>query len=276
MMVMPGKHKHLSKGNLCGLGKEISVLLVRRSSEVGISPELRREVCVSVLQSMEHSLDEVTHGTGVPTRRGVAILDSSHVHELLSSRRSNKSGSARSRNETNTNGSTLSGDLAGNGMGKSSLTSPVSTADRGYVELSSSDSSTDSGSYLRGTLDSKTNMSVVVSKSNEGLETGTLTSRRLLLNRHDLHNLIVKLVLEEELDDLSLLHRHGEKENLLDGRNLSLLDETSKLGDRGPSLLLTGSLSASTSTSTTTATAAISAAASSSSKTSSIVRHYFN
>jgi hypothetical protein len=157
-------------------------------------------------------------------------------------------------------------------MGKSSLTSPVSTTDRGNIKLSSSDCTTDSSSYLRRTLDSKANMSVVVTKGNECLETGSLSSRRLLLNRHDLHDLILKLLLEEKFNDLSLLDGHGEEEDLLERSDLSLLHETSKLGDRGPSFLLTVSLSTAASTPTAAPTVT---AASSSSKTSSIVRHCF-
>eukprot|EP01083_Nonionella_stella_P053282 140985_1 len=201
------------------------------------------------------------------TGAGVAIRDSSHGHELLGSGGGNQSSTTGGRDETNTYGSALSGNLAGYGMGKSILTSPVSTTYRGYIELGGGDGSTDSSGYLRGTLDSKTNVSVTISKGNESLETGTLSGRRLLLNRHDLHNLIVQLLLEEVVDNLGLLDGNGEEEDLLEGCNLSFLDETSKLGDGGPSGLLTGT-SASASSSASTASAAISASTSSSESTS--------
>jgi len=205
------------------------------------------------------------------TGAGVAISDSSHGHELLGRRGGNQSSTTGGRDETNTYGSALSGNLAGYGMGRSILTSPVSTTYRGYIELGGGDGSTDSGGYLGSTLDSKTNVSITISKGNEGLETGTLSGRRLLLNRHDLHNLIVQLLLEEVVDNLGLLDGNGEEEDLLEGCNLSILDETSKLGDGGPSGLLTvTSASTSASSSASTASAAISASTCSSSESSSV------
>jgi hypothetical protein len=215
-MVMPGSHKQPRSGNLCGLGKEISVLLVGRLGERSIRPELGGKISVGSLQGKEDGLDEVTHGTRVTTTGGIAILDSSHVHELLSSWGRNKTSTTGSRDETNTDGTTLSSHLAGHGVRESSLTSPVSSTDRSNVQLGSSDCSTDSSRYLGSTLDSESNMSIVVSKSHKGLETSALSSRRLLLNGHDLHDLILKLVLEEVLNDFSLLDGKGEKEDLLE------------------------------------------------------------
>jgi len=146
------------------------------------------------------------------------------VHKLLSCRGSNKTGTTRSRDKTNTYGSAISSNLTWYGMGTTSLSSPVSTTNRRNIKLSSSDCSTDCGSYLRCTLNSESNVTAVISKSNKGLETSGLTSRRLLLYGHDLHNLVLELVLEEVLDDLSLLNRQGEEEDLLEGLDLSFLD----------------------------------------------------
>ena len=61
------------------LGKEVGVLLVRKRREGVLLPQLRAEVSVGVHESVEHGLDEVTHGTGVTLRTGVAIIDTSHV-----------------------------------------------------------------------------------------------------------------------------------------------------------------------------------------------------
>ena len=87
-------------------------------------------------------------------------------------------------------------------MGISILTFPVSTTDWRNVELGTGDGSTDGGGNLRGTLHPKTNVAISVSKGNESLETGTLSCRTLLRNRHDLHDLVVEFILEEEVNNL--------------------------------------------------------------------------
>jgi len=199
------------------------VFLVRRRHEGVVLPELRTEVSVGGLQGVEHGLNKVTHGTGVTTSGGVTILNSGHVHELLSGGGRDESGSARGGNETHANGSTLSGDLAGHSVRHTSLTSPVSTTDGGYVELGGGDGSTNGGGDLCGALDSETDVAVVVSKGDEGLESGTLSGTGLLLDGHDLHDLILELVLEEVVDDLGFLDGDGEEEDLLEGGDLSVL-----------------------------------------------------
>jgi hypothetical protein len=158
-----------------------------------------------------------------------------------------------------------------------SLTSPVSTTDGSDIELGSEDSSTNSGGDFGGALDSKSDMSSGISYGDECLETSTLTSRTLLLNGHDLHNLVLKLVLKEVVDNLSLLHGDTEKENLLDGTNLSLLHETTELGDGNPHVLVTASLataSPSAASATVSTSAASAAFSSSTSETSAFFAHF--
>ncbi len=148
------------------------MLLVRTGSKNLFLPEFRTEVSVGSLQSMVHSLDKVTHCTGVTTSRSVTITDYSHKHKLLSCRGGNKSSTMRGRNETYTYGTRFSSYLTWCSVRHTSLTSPESTTYRSYIELSSSYSTSDSSCYLRGTLNNKTNMSVVISQSNErSLET---------------------------------------------------------------------------------------------------------
>jgi hypothetical protein len=213
------------------------VLLVGGGGENILLPKLRAKETVGSLQGVEHSLDEVTHGTGVSTGTGVAIGNSGHVHKLLSSWGRNKPSTTWGGDKTHSDGSAFSSYLAGNSVGKSSLTSPVSTTNGCNVELGGNDGSTNSSGDLRCTLNSKSNMTIVVSKSNESLETSALTSRRLLLYRHDLHNLILKFVLEEEVNNLGLLYRKREEENFLEGSNLSVFNKTSKLGYWSPTRL---------------------------------------
>jgi hypothetical protein len=257
------------------LGKEISVLLEGSGNQSIFLPEIRLEVTISVTESVEKRLDEVTHGTGVTTSGGVAIINTSHGQKTLSTGGRDQSSTTGGRDETNTYGTTLSGHLGGDGVGHTTLTSPVSATNGGDVELGSKDSTADGGGNLGGALNSKTDVSIGITNSNEGLETSTLTSRTLLLNGHDLHNLILKLILQEIIDDLGLLYRDGEEENLLNGSNLALLDKTSELGDGDPDIFVTSTLT-STATATSSAATTVSASTStSSSETSAFFRHYF-
>jgi hypothetical protein len=254
------------------LGEEVSVLLEGSGSQGILLPEIRLKVCIGLTKSVEKSLDEVTHGTGVTTSGGVAIRNTGHGQQTLSSGRGHKSSTAGSGDEANTDGTTLCSHLGRDSVGHATLTSPVSTTDGSDVELGSQDGTTDSSGNLRGALDTKTNVSSGITHGNEGLKASTLTGRTLLLDRHDLHHLILELILKEVVDDLGLLDGDGEEEDLLDRANLSLLNKTSELGDGDPDILVTSALT----TAAATASAAVSAStssASAASKTSAFFRH---
>mmetsp|Transcript_27592 Transcript_27592/g.50287 ORF Transcript_27592/g.50287 Transcript_27592/m.50287 type:complete len:291 (-) Transcript_27592:72-944(-) len=257
------------------LGEEISVLLERSCRKGILFPEIRLQVSVGVTEGVEQRLDEVTHGTGVTTGRGVAILNTGHAQKTLAGGGGHKSGTAGGRNETNTDRTALARHLSGDSVGLATLTSPESTTDGGHVELGGEDGTADGSSDLRRALNTKANVSGAISDSNESLETSTLTSGTLLLHRHDLHDFVLKFVLQEVVDNLGLLNRDGEEEDLLDGADLALLYETSKFGDGSPHVLIT--VSASSATAASSAASAVSASTSTSaftaSKTSSFVRH---
>jgi hypothetical protein len=119
----------------------------------------------------------------------VAIIDTSHVQELLASRRRHKSGTTGSRNETDTNGTALSGDLAGDSVRHARYTTPVSTADGRNVELGSRNGTAYGSGNLRRALDTETNVSSRVTDSDKCLEARALTGRRLFLDGHYLHHL---------------------------------------------------------------------------------------
>jgi hypothetical protein len=172
------------------LGEEISVLLIRILRENVLLPELWSQEGIGVTKGKVQGLDEVTSGTGVTSGGGVAIIDTSHMQEFLSNWGRDKSGTTRGRNETNRDGSALSCDLAGDSVRKARRTSPVSTTNGGDGELGCSDSPTNSSRNFSGALNSKTNVPGTVTESDESLEAGSLTGRGLLLNRHDLHDLI--------------------------------------------------------------------------------------
>mmetsp|Transcript_4955 Transcript_4955/g.6720 ORF Transcript_4955/g.6720 Transcript_4955/m.6720 type:complete len:200 (+) Transcript_4955:299-898(+) len=187
------------------------------------------------------------------TTATVNITDSSHGQQLLSDGGRHKSGTTRGRDKTNTDTTTLTSHLSRNGVREPTHTSPVTTTDRNDIELSNGNSTTNGSGNLTGALHSKTNVPISISNGNKGLETSTLTGRRLLLNRHNLHNLILKLSTKEMINNLSLLHRDGVKKDLLETSNLSIQHETTQLGNRSPLLSFTG-LSTTTSTTATAST----------------------
>jgi len=245
------------------------VLLVGERKESVVLPELGTEVSVGRAEGVKDRLDKVPHGTGVASTGRVAIGDTGHAHQLLSSGRGNKPGTAGSRDQTNGNGTTLSGDLAGDGVGKTGSTSPVSSSDGNDVELGRSDGTANGRSNFGRTLDSQTNVSRGVSNGNKGLESGALTGRRLLLDGHDLHDLVLELVLQEVINDFGFLDGDGKEEDLFDASDLSLLDQASELGDGDPDVLVASSASTSASSSTASAASSSASVASSASEPSS-------
>merc|ERR1719336_2813852 len=101
-------------------------------------------------------------------------------------------------------------------------------------------------------------MAIVVSNSYESLESSSLTSSGLLLDRHDLQNLVLQSRPNEHVNDLVLFDGERVEVDLLQALDLSILHQTAQLGDRHPVLLLL----ASTSTASSAATAAASATSS--------------
>jgi len=250
------------------LGQVVSVLLLGGRSEVGGGPQVGGQETGGLGKGVVHSHGQVTSGTGVTSSGGVHVLDTSHVQELLGDQRGDNAGTTGGRDQSATHRAALAGHLAGHGVGKASVETPVSTADRDQVHLGVDDASTDSGSNLLGSLDAKSNVSIVITDSNVALEAGALTSGGLLLHRHDLHDLVLQGGAQKVVDDLVLLDGKGEKEDLLNRLDLSLLDETSELGDRDP-LVLVALVSTATATTTASATATISTASATAKSSSS-------
>jgi len=205
---------------------------------------------------IETDLDEVTHGTRVTGRTGVAVRDTSHGQKLGRGGASNKAGTTGGGHEADTDGTALASELAWDGVGLAEGGSPVATADRDDGGLGKSDGATDGVGDFARALDTKADVAVVVADGNEGLEAGTLTSGRLLLDGHDLEDFIVESVGSQDgVDDFGLLDGEGEKVDILQGGDELLLDEAAELGDGGPLLLLaTATTATATSASATAST----------------------
>jgi len=234
------------------------VLLERKRQQGVVLPEFGAEVSVGVTKGIEDGLDKVPHGTCVTSTGGIAIGDAGHGHQFLSGGRGHESGTTGSRNQTNRNGTTLSGDLAGNRVGKTGGTSPVSTTDGNDIEFGAGDGTTNGGGDFAGALDSESDVTRGISDGDEGLESGALSGTALLLDGHDLHDLVLELVLEEIINDFGFLDGNGKEEDFFDGRNLSFLHETSEFGDGNPDVFVTASTGTSTASSSSTTATAIS------------------
>lgn len=90
-------------------------------------------------------------------------------------------------------------------MGGTGVGSPVSTADRDQVHLGVDDAASDGGGYLLGGLDTKADVASSVTDSDVALEASALTGRCLLLDRHDLHHLVLEGGADEVVNNLELL-----------------------------------------------------------------------
>merc|ERR1719167_2177339 len=112
----------------------------------------------------------------------------------------------------------------------------------------------DSSSNFLGALDAKTNMTIVISNSNESLKPSSLTSSSLLLHRHDLQNFVLKGRSNEHINNFVFFDGQGEQIDLFQALNLAILHQTTKFGDWDPILFFLASTSkASAATSITTA-----------------------
>jgi len=189
--------------------------LVGELQQSGLLPQLRGQETVSLGQGIEGGLDKVTHSLGATGGGGKDILDSGHGQDLLGGSGSDDTSSSGGGDETDRDRSSLSGDLGGDGVGKTDLVTPVTSSDGDDSELGGDDGTTDgSGDFLSG-LNTETDVSVVISNDDEGLESGSLTGTGLLLDGHDLDDLILELGAEEVIDDLVLLDGEREEVDLL-------------------------------------------------------------
>jgi len=225
-----------------------------------------------VLQGVEQSSDEVLSGSGLSGAVSVDIIDSSELEDLLGDLGGNATGSSRGGHESDTGRSALSSDLGGDGMDSTNLGSPVTSSDGDDVALGVEEGSLDSDLNFLGALDADTDVSLSVSASDDSLESGSLSSLGLLLDGHDAHDLVGKLVLDvgdESVDDGGFLDGDGVGEDLLEALDLSGLDESSELGQGSPFVLVESSSATGSSSSSSSASSA-SSVSSSESSTSSV------
>ncbi len=93
------------------LGQEISVLLEGRLAEDSLGPQVRGKVGVGLADSGIGSLGEVTQSTGAALSAGVAVINTSHLQQLLGYGGGDDASTAGGGDQTHPNGTALTGDL---------------------------------------------------------------------------------------------------------------------------------------------------------------------
>ena len=219
------------------LVQEIGELLVGDSLSALVVPEVGSVVRVGLTEGSNGGLDGVTQSTGVTTRAGVHVINSSKSEELLHHGRSNNTSSTRSGDQAHTDGTALASHLNGDGVDLTLVGTPIATAHGNDGHLGNQDGSLDGSGHFLGALGTKTDMTVAVTDSDEGLEAGSLSGSGLLLDGEHLHNLLLKIG-KQLVDNLGFLDGQGEQVDLLDGGDLTGLHQTTKLGHGHPFALL--------------------------------------
>merc|ERR1719492_619277 len=228
----------------------VSELLVRRLLEDGLLPQVWCQVGVCGSHGSVGGLSEVAQSVGGSPGAGVAVLNTRHLQQLLGHGGRHDASTAGCGDQSHPDGAALAGDLAGHCVGFTDLVTPEASSDGNNGELGQDDGSSDGSGHLLGALDTKTDVAVVVSNSYESLESSSLPSSGLLLDRHDLQNLVLQSRANEHVNDLVLFDGERVEVDLLEALDLSILHQTAQLGDRHPVLLLLPSASPSSSAAT--------------------------
>merc|ERR1740128_1634386 len=228
----------LNTGSAVVLRQEVGELLVGRLGEDGLLPEVGGKVAVGLGDGGVGCLGKVSKSSSGALGGGVAILNSSHLEKLLGDGSGDDASSTGSGDESNPNAAALSSHLTGHRVRLAQLSSPEAAPHGHNGELGHDDGAADGGGDLLAALHAEPDVAVVVADGHEGLESGSLSSPGLLLDRHDLENLVLEGRSQEEVNDLVLLDGEGEEVDLLQGLDLAVLHQAAKLGHRDPFLLL--------------------------------------
>lgn len=110
------------------------------------------------------------------------------------------------------------------------------------------DSSFDGSLHFLGAFPSQTDMTISISDTHVGLESGSLSGLGLLLDGFDLNDFFSHLLFdvlfgEEKVNDFEFLDGNGESEDGFQTFDLSGFDESSELGDGFPRGIITSSSS---------------------------------
>merc|ERR1719353_1495209 len=224
--------------------QEVRELLERRLDELRRLPEVRREVRVRLLEGSEDCLDEVSARLRVAAGAGEAVRDPGEREHLLRCRRTDDARTTRRRDEAHADGAALAVNLHRDGVRQADLVTPVAAADRNQVQLGGDDASPNRRGDLLGALVAEADVAVAVANRDVAHEARILPGARLLLDRHDLHNIVLELLCrEEDVDNLELLDRQRMQVDVLNRGDLAILHQAAELRARDPFLLLALALS---------------------------------
>ena len=197
-----------------------------------------------VFDSLVGGDEEVSGSLGVTNARGVDILETGHGEKLLGDRTGDDTRTAWSWDETHTDGTALTGDGSWGSVWITDLVTPVATANWDDGKLSVDGGALDSISNFSGSLDTETNVAILVTDSDDSLKAGALTGTSLLLDWLDLHDFVLELITKELINDLWFLDWDGVEEDFFDGLDLAIEDEATELGHWNPSFLALAGLTA--------------------------------
>lgn len=101
-------------------------------------------------------------------------------------------------------------------MGLADLVSPITATNWDDRKLSQDDGSANGSGNFLAALDSQADVTVGVSDGDESLEASALTGTCLLLDGHDLQDLVLQCATQEEIDDLELFDGERVQVNFLE------------------------------------------------------------
>jgi len=177
-------------------------------------PLVWAEVAAGLGDSLEGSLGKVSERGRATLGTGVNVLITGKGQDLLRHGGGNNTGTSRGRDESHVHGATFGVDLAGDGVRVSEFGAPVASSDGNDGELGEDDGGADCVGHLFGALDAEADVTGGIADDNGGLESSSLTSSGLLLDRLDLEDFVLKCGTEKMLDDFGFLDREREGVNL--------------------------------------------------------------
>jgi len=248
----------------------------RRTRNVSGRPKIGSEHAVSLFEAFESGHGVVFSGSGLTHTVSVDVLDTGVHDDLLGNLGGDATGTSGSGDHADGHGTHLTLALNGDGVDTTDSGAPVTSADGDEVHLGIEEGALDGNLDFLADLDTKTDVTLPVTASDDSLESGSLTGLSLLLDREDAHDLVSETslilaggVLDQSFDDLVFLDRNGVGVDLFEGADEAILYETAELGERSPFFL--AEASATTAGSASAAAAASSAATSTGAETSSAV-----
>lgn len=190
-----------------------------------LSPQVWSQETVSVTDGNESGLQSVFQSSGGTVGLGVDIFQTSQLQQFLDSWGSDDTGTSWSWNQSNDDGTTLTGGLGSQRVGLTQVVTPVTSSDWDDRQLGNDDTGSDGTCDFLSGLDTQTDVTVGVTDNDDSLESGSLTGSGLLLDWLDVHD-FVSQTWQQGVDDLELLDWQRVQEDLLDGGDLTGLDKS--------------------------------------------------